>query len=272
MARYSNALGYVVEPGRVLQKLVRPDAPFERRLTWDAHPYPYYAYGLHHAARQAQRLGIPEIAAVEFGVAGGRGLVALERHARDITALTHVRIKVFGMDSGGGLPPTETNRDLPYIWRAGQFKMEHDALRARLQGARLLLGDVGETVPTLIEAVEGSPVGFVSFDLDYYSSTVRALALLDAPDDRLLPRVMCYFDDLIGHEDELHCEFAGEHLAINEFNAVHDERKLGQINGLRWKRRVPAMWNDTMYVLHSFEHPLYTRYIGTEDWQVQVDD
>jgi hypothetical protein len=271
MARYSSALGYFVEPGRALQKLVRPDAPFERRLTWDAHPYPQYAYSLHKAAVLAQRLGVPEISAVEFGVAGGRGLVQLEQHARDVTALTQVKVRVFGMDSGGGLPPASTNKDLPYIWRAGQFQMDHDALRARLQSAQLLLGDVGDTVPKLIEAVEGAPVGFVSFDLDYYSSTARALELFDASDDRLLPRVFCYFDDLIGADDELHCEFAGEQLAINEFNAAHAERKLGQIQGLRWKRRVPAVWNDTTFVLHCFEHPQYSQYIGLDDWQIPLD-
>src|SRR4051812_44594705 len=181
MARYSGLLDYIVSPGRVLQAAIRPDAPFERRLTWDAHPYPQYAYGLTHAARQAQRLGLPAIAAVEFGVAGGKGLVQLEKHARDVTALTGVEVAVFGMDSGGGLPPATSSRDLPYLWRAGQFTMDHDALRARLQGAKLLLGDVADTVAELIEAVAQTPVGFVSFDLDYYTSTVDALKLFDAP-------------------------------------------------------------------------------------------
>ena len=270
MARYSKLLDYVVSPGRLLQAAIKADAPFERRLTWDAHPYPQYAYGLSHAARQAKRLGVPAIAAVEFGVAGGNGLVALEQHARDVTELTGVEIAVFGLDSGGGLPPATSNRDLPYLRRAGQFEMDLDALRARLRLAQLLLGDVSDTVPELIEAVEQTPVGFVGFDLDYYTSTVAALKLFDAPDACLLPRVMCYFDDLIGADDELHSQFAGEHLAINEFNAAHDTRKLGLITGLRWKRRIPSWWNDSSYVLHCFEHPLYSRYIGLEDWQIPL--
>jgi hypothetical protein len=270
MALYSNFLGYVVSPGRALQAVIKADAPFERRLTWDAHPYPQYAYGLHRAAVQAQRLGLPAIAAVEFGVAGGNGLLQLERHARDITALTGVKISVFGLDAGGGLPPAATNRDLPYVWRQGQFAMDHDALRARLQGARLLLGDVADTVEELIDLVADAPVGFVSFDLDYYTSTVAALRLFDAPDACLLPRVMCFFDDLIGQDDELHCEFAGEALAIDEFNASHETRKLGLIYGLKWKRRIPSHWNDTTFVLHSFEHPLYSRYIGRDNWQLPL--
>src|SRR3954454_22923764 len=123
MGRYSNLLNYVVSPGRLVQAAIRADAPFERRLTWDAHPYPQYAYGLAHAARQAKRLGIPRMSTVEFGVAGGNGLVQMEKHARDVTAITGVEVVVYGMDSGGGLPPAQGNRDLPYIFRAGQFRM-----------------------------------------------------------------------------------------------------------------------------------------------------
>ena len=270
MARYSDFLGYVVAPGRALQRAIRPNAPFLRRLTWDAHPYPQYAYGVFRAASQAQRLGLRRISVVEFGVAGGNGLLALERHAKDVEAVTGVEIAVFGLDAGDGLPPAATNRDLPYVWRRGQFAMDRDALRSRLQRAELLLGDVADTVSDLIDRVADAPVGFVSFDLDYYTSTVDALRLFDAEDAVLMPRVMCFFDDLIGQDDELHSEFAGELLAINEFNATHDSRKLGLIYGLRWKRRIQEHWNDTTFVLHCFDHPLYTRYIGREDWQLPL--
>jgi hypothetical protein len=42
-------------------------------------------------------------------------------------------------------------------------------------------------------------VAFVSIDLDLYSASKEALALLDADPAKLLPRVFCYFDDIMGH-------------------------------------------------------------------------
>ena len=43
-----------------------------------------------------------------------------------------------------------------------------------------------------------APVGFVSFDLDLYSSTVSALRTFEADPELILPRVLCYFDDITG--------------------------------------------------------------------------
>jgi hypothetical protein len=54
--------------------------------------------------------------------------------------------------------------------------------------------------------------------------------VFDAPIDRLLPRVYCYFDDTLGLP---HSDFAGPLLPIGEFNAAHESRKVGEIRGLR---------------------------------------
>jgi hypothetical protein len=129
-----------------------------------------------------------------------------------------------------------------------------------VRSARLVLGDVADTVPRFVRDTTFPPVGFVAFDLDYYSSTAAALALFDAPYERLLPRVVCYFDDVIGDDWELHSEHVGELLAIAEFNQSHPDKKLDKIAGLAWKRPFRSAWNDQMYVLHAFSHPLYCRY------------
>jgi len=42
----------------------------------------------------ASRLGLPELSVIEFGVAGGRGLVALEQLAAEIGPAVGVRIAV----------------------------------------------------------------------------------------------------------------------------------------------------------------------------------
>ena len=101
------------------------------------------------------------------------------------------------------------------------------------------------------------PIGFISFDLDYYSSSISAFRVFDGPAQRRLPRVFCYFDDIIWPPHACHNEYVGELLAIREFNEVHNERKLCPIHLLRHMRLIPAPWNDQMYVMHDFAHPLY---------------
>lgn len=77
------------------------------------------------------------------------------------------------------------------------------------------------------------PIAFISFDLDLYSSTTNALALFDASYQYFLPRVLCYFDDIL--EDKsipMYNNYAGERLAIHEFNSRHHNKKLAPLHGL----------------------------------------
>lgn len=253
----------VMDPKTVLQDRIRASssAPYSKKVFWDAVDRPHYAYGIYQAAYMAKHLGVDRISSIEFGVAGGNGLVAMEEVARQVTAETGVAIEVYGFDTGKGMPEPVDHRDLPYVWQPGDFPMDVDRLRSRLRSATLVLGDVAETVVGFVDEHDPAPVGFVAFDLDYWSSTVAALALFDNPLERLLPRVFCYMDDVIGSDVEIHCEFVGELLAIREFNDAHDERKLAPINGLAHKRPVPAIWNDQIWVLHAFDHPQYSTYI-----------
>jgi hypothetical protein len=69
--------------------------------------------------------------------------------------------------------------------------------------------------------------------------------------------VFCYFDDIIYPAHACHNEFVGELLAIKEFNAAHEHRKIAPIHLLRHMRLIPAPWNEQMYVMHDFGHPLY---------------
>ncbi len=255
-----------LDPARMKQhSLVRSGvkAPLEDRVAYDAFTRPAYAYGIFRAAHQAKHLGISRIAVAEFGVAGGNGLVAMERIAAEVTQCIGVDIDVYGFDHGVGLPPPTDYRDLPYAWQAGQFHMDERALRSKLTSATLVLGDVRQTLEPFLARTDLPPIGFVSYDLDYYSSTVAALGLFAGRPESFLPRVFAYFDDTIGPDNELHCQFVGELLAIDEFNGLHSDRKLALIHGLRHKRILPASWNDAMYVLHVFSHPKYSSYIPT---------
>lgn len=235
---------------------------FELRCDLDLFPRPQYAYGVQQAALLARSLGIPAVSVVEFGVAGGNGLLELERVARLATDALGVRIDVHGFDRGAGLPEPHGYRDLPYRWMDGFFEMDVDALERRLTTAELILGDLSATVSEFASRPQEAPVGFVAVDLDYYSSTVDAFTLFAAEATRLLPRVWCYLDDIIGDDVSLHNEYVGELAAVADFNRANAQRKIAPIYGLTRKRIWPATWCDQMFALHCFDHDDYCTYVG----------
>jgi hypothetical protein len=74
----------MTENGKVLPDLAAYGPQFRVRLAYGKVPRPPYAYGMLQATRIAERLGLPKISAIEFGVAGGEGLVAMEKIAREV--------------------------------------------------------------------------------------------------------------------------------------------------------------------------------------------
>ena len=239
--------------------------PFSLKCALDAFHRPFYAYGLVHAARLAQKLDIKEIAVVEFGVGRGDGLIDLESLQHQITGEFNVAVRVFGFDLGDGLPAPKDFRDSPYLWKRGLFLMEKDSLQKRLKHATLIIGDVKDTVERFFSAYSPPPIGFISFDMDYYSSTLSALQMLRTTQvERFLPRTLCYLDDIVGPDEACHSEYSGELLAINEFNSSAEDRKIAKIYGLAHKRIVKCYWADQMYALHLFSHPQYNRFVDPE--------
>jgi hypothetical protein len=212
---------------------------------------PMYSFGVYSAAALAKSLGASGISVIEFGVAGGRGLLALERAAENVEKHFGLTIDVFGFDTGEGMPAPTDYRDLPYAWGQGFYKMDVERLRAKLKRSRLILGDVGEMVDAFLPKLK-HPIGFVSFDMDYYSSTRKAFRLWEGAPETRLPRVMCYFDDIFCYN-----EYVGELCAIREYNLNHPEMKLCPMHLLRHTQQHPSAWHDQIYVLHDFRHPLY---------------
>jgi hypothetical protein len=227
----------------------------ETRVTFALGPKPMYMYGVYSAAWLAKRLGLAGISVFEFGVAGGNGLVALESHAEEVSRHFGISIDVFGFDTGTGLPPATDYRDMPYKWDSGFFVMDVERLKARLKTARLILGDVAKTVAGFLAEIK-HPVGFVSYDMDYYSSTRNSLQMWDWPTETRLPRVWCYADDVEGLN-----EYVGTLCAIREFNLDHPNMKLCPMHLFRNTQQCPAGWHDRMYMLHDFRHPLYCKSI-----------
>ena len=264
----------------MLRKRMRSGRPAEPPSTTDvtvtfpwclergAGAHPQYLWGVLLAVRIAKALQIERISAIEFGVAGGNGLIALERAASAAAELSGVELDVYGFDIVSGFPMPTDHRDLPQLIVPGWFEMDVEALRARLTSAQLLLGPVAETVPGFV--AEGhAPIGFMAFDLDLYSATMEAFGVLEQGPDRLLPRAVCYFDDLFGYAWH---DYNGERAAIADFNASHEQRKLAKVHGLRyslppseWRRA----WHEQMYIAHLFDHPDYCASEGplAEGWQ-----
>src|ERR1700733_12443143 len=89
------------------------------RTRFDIWERPAYAYGVYSAAKLAKELGISRISAIEFGVARGTGLVALENVCAEVSAALDMSIAVYGFDSGQGNPKPVDYRALPYIWDEG---------------------------------------------------------------------------------------------------------------------------------------------------------
>ena len=224
------------------------------RDRWCLSQRPAYLTGLLNAAGLALVEEVPEIIAIEFGVAGGQGLLAMQEEAEAVEREMGVRIKLFGFDSGGGLPSTiGDHRDHPDFWKAGDFPLNEESLRHHLRPrTHLVLGDVKETVPHFIECIQDAPIGFLSFDLDLYSSTVHALRVLNHPQKRTLKKVPLYFDDV--DESLVSHRFAGELLAIDEFNQESVDVKIDAWRGLKSGRLFPHHpYLDRMYVAYDLK-------------------
>ena len=234
-------------------KLVRRGGGPERR--------PAYAWGVIQGAALGKALGLSRVSVIEFGVAGGNGLVCLEEIAERVSSLLEIEIEVYGFDTGAGLPDVHDVRDLPNLYARGHYAMDVGRLKSRLRCAHLILGPIKETLGSFI-ASHPAPVAFVSVDVDLYTSTMDTLGLFEADYPILLPRVHIYLDDILGLTFGDH---NGERAAIGEFNANHKLRKFSPIYGLRhylpWPLRSMG-WIEMMYMAHIFDHPLYVRYDG----------
>ncbi len=230
------------------------------RIIGPAPMRPHYLWCLLHVAGIARHLGYERFSALELGCAGGNGLVALEVAAGPVEEALGVGIDIHGFDGTTGMPAPESHLDAPYLIEPGHFPMDVEALRARLARTELHLGPIAETVAGFLPA---APVGFVVQDLDYWSSTRDALTLFDKPASSFLPRVLSYYDDVLGYPWAVG---NGERLANAEFNASRTDRRVDELRGMAWS--VPPQhrhdpWPESLHLVHVLDHPRYAEYEGT---------
>lgn len=219
---------------------------------------PWYGYNIYQAANLARKLSIHRISIIEFGVAAGGGLLNIEKHVKRVSSFTGVEFEVYGFDTSCGLPELLDYRDIKSSWEPGLFKMDFDALQKKLTLAKLVIGRIEDTLESFFETRNPAPIGSVMFDLDLYSSTSAALNVFKAPSQYFLPRVRCYFDDILGNETSLSNQFLGEALAIKEFNQINEGIKITPIVHLLAKS-FPYKWYHKCYAAHLFHHSLYEK-------------
>jgi hypothetical protein len=138
--------------------------------------------------------------------------------------------------------------------------MDFDALRKQLDAdTSLLVGDVKHTIDEFLSNAH-PPVGFISFDMDLYTPTRDSLKLFrgDVALSQCLPRVVCYFDDIMG---VTFGDLSGERLAMSEFNSEQaPHRGISPVYGLRYDVDWPhsrARWPDMMFWAHFLDHAQY---------------
>src|SRR5271156_1538667 len=161
---------------RIYRRFFELPLATEVALNWAVRPS--YAYCTYHAADLARRLGIPRISVIEFGVAGGNGLLFLKNFAARVQQALGIEVEVYGFDTGAGLPEVTALEDLPYWFRSSLYRMDETALQARLHPAKLVLGDVANTVSEFFTRHNPAPVGAILNDLTLYTSTRDSLRLL----------------------------------------------------------------------------------------------
>ena len=237
---------------------------YEDRLRICAIDRPHYGHCLYEAAKLASRLNYPRISAIEFGCGGGNGLLNAEMHISELEKLFPVKFELYGFDSGEGLPPPEDYRDFSHYFKSGNFKMDAQQLRSRLNRAKLIIGNVKETCSSFFAEHNAAPVGCIFHDLDFYSSTKDAFTLFEADSSHFLPRAFMYFDDIIGDNTWLVNEFAGELLAIGEFNRDHRFQKIAVNRAMRHMYS-DQLWSHQIYVYHDFQHPAYNNFVADKE-------
>ena len=250
---------------RVVVRKTRKIYPYSGEFLADfnAIERPHYAYCMLGAARLARRLGVDRISAIEFGVAGGNGLKFMCDFADEVRSATGVSVDCWGFDSGKGMPEPQGSKDLPYWFKAEQYRMDVPALERSVPKAKLILGEIAETVGGFVKREQPAPIGAIMNDVDYYSSTLASFGLLKQASERsasFLPRMFMYFDDVIGSDLEMYGPFNGQLAAIETFNAEQEDCKIHLNQNLLPLSHVG--FRHQIYYAHLLKHPDYDRYIG----------
>jgi len=260
-----NRMMFPHQPGRIF-RAVRPFLPGDFNTAAAAHAAifhdvftrPNYGYGMMLAAEIGRRMDRKDVTIVETGVWTGSGLENLCEFADFLHQTQDMNFRIFGFDTGKGLPAPKDWRDHPELWPEGSMVMpDHEALRARLpKNCELILGDVADTIPGFVENTLSpeAPLAFLSLDVDLYTASVEVLRIFDGDAEKLSPAVPIWVDD--SNINVLQTRFAGEALAIEHFNHRSELRKIDfKIVRTNHQQR---LWHHCFAFAHIFDHPVRT--------------
>lgn len=212
-----------------------------------------YARNIWKAAEAAREIGIREFSVIEFGVAGGNGLIAAEFYAREISRIFNLKIEVYGFDNAVGLPEIKEDciqKEIPYWFYGGRYNyLNIEKMNKRLRAAKLIIGDIEETLNSFIEIYSPAPIGVIFVDVDQYAGTAAILSFLESDDKHFLPRMNVYFDDISPAT-----ESRGEHRAVLEFNQRNEDIKI-----------LPEDSRTKEKICFRRRHPLYAKEIISDE-------
>jgi hypothetical protein len=213
-----------------------------------------HAYAILYATDKALKDGLKKLTIIEFGVANGAGLINISKICKKLTKIYGVEYQIYGFDTGCGMPDPIDYRDHPELYKYGDFIMDQNSLNQILpENCKIVYGNVKTTVPEFVNSnfLLESPIGFISIDLDFYSSTWDALQILTSDPQKYLDHFPIYFDDV---DEYSHNSWCGELLAIKEFNEFNKTRKIERHNYLFWKRIFKnAYWINSMFFVHVLD-------------------
>jgi hypothetical protein len=214
-----------------------------------------HAYSLLYATEYAIKNGIKKITVIEFGVAMGGGLMNICKISSQLSKLYDIEFRIFGFDTGEGMPEPLDYRDHPELYKKGDFRMDREKLEKELpENCTLIIGKVKDTVTEFLStnALDEAPLGFVSFDLDYYYSTKEALQILLHQDpSKYLSVFPVYLDDIALPSHNSYC---GELLARKEFNEENKSRKIERNRFLPYTRVFKhSEWLEHIFFVHVLD-------------------
>ena len=223
---------------------------------------PHYETILYETVKTAKKLGEREISIIELGVAGGNGIKSLYNYKKKIEKISNIKISIIGFDTGSGLPEVKKKEDLPFFWKSGDYTNENvNDLEKNYKDVKIYSGDISETIDVFVSETK-SKIGCIFFDLDLYSSTKSFLDKIHILSEKnlLLPRTLCYFDDLFIADYGLD-DTNGEPLAIVNFNKKSEDLKLGKAFDNVSDFKFPLAKNQ-IFTLHDYNNLNYNNYIG----------
>lgn len=213
-----------------------------------------HAFSLLHATDFAVSNGIKKMTVIEFGVATGGGLMNICKICKKLSLLYDIQFQIVGFDTGEGMPEPIDYRDHPELYKKGDFRMDREKLdKALPANCKLIIGKVKDTIQEFLSAhaLVEAPIGFISFDMDYYSSTKEAMEILLDQPDKYLPSFPVYLDDIALWSHNTYC---GELLALKEFNEENKSRKMEQNRFLPYTRVFKhSEWLEHIFFVHVLD-------------------